>query len=253
MAKLEFGWEEGARRVVDAGLRVTNLIGLGPFHLAEPDRWGAQRERVVRALDTATEVGAECLVFTTGPAGPLPWEEAADALEAALAPVLPEARSRGVPFAIEHTNSLRVDVGFVHTLADALDLARRLDAGVCMESTPAGRSVAPDTITAGADRLRLVQISDRGRDLAAEPARPRRQPPPRSHPRRGACRLPGLDLSSSVPLSYCPACGAASSAHRDARRARRNLRTSRRRTRRFRSPGLGASAERRAGTWQQRQ
>ena len=39
----------------------------------------------------------------------------------------------GVPFAIEHTNSLRVDVGFVHTLRDAIDLARRLDTGVCME------------------------------------------------------------------------------------------------------------------------
>ena len=100
-------------------------------------------------------------MFTTGPAGPLPWEEAADALEAALAPVLAEARSRGVPFAIEHTNSLRVDVGFVHTLADAIDLARRLDAGVCMEVNAcwAERGLA-DTITAGADRLRLVQVSD---------------------------------------------------------------------------------------------
>jgi sugar phosphate isomerase/epimerase len=147
--------------VVDAGLRVTNLIGLGPFHLAEPDRWEAQRERIVRALDTATAVGAECLVFTTGPAGPLPWEEAADALEAALAPVLHEARSRGVPFAIEHTNSLRVDIGFVHTLADAIDIARRLDAGVCMEVNAcwAERGLG-DTITAGADRLRLVQVSD---------------------------------------------------------------------------------------------
>jgi len=147
--------------VVDAGLRVTNLIGLGPFHLAEPDRWGAQRERVGSAIDTASEVGAECLVLTTGPAGPLPWEEAADALEAALAPVLPEARSRGVPFAIEHTNALRVDVGFIHTLADALDLARRLDAGVCMEVNAcwAERGLA-ETITAGAELLRLVQVSD---------------------------------------------------------------------------------------------
>ena len=60
VAKLErFGWDEGTRRVVDAGLRVTNLIGLGPFHLAQPDRWDAQRERIVRALDTATAVGAE--------------------------------------------------------------------------------------------------------------------------------------------------------------------------------------------------
>ena len=162
VAKLErFGWDEGTRRIVDAGLRVTNLIGLGPFHLAQPERWDAQRERIVRALDTATAVGAECLVFTTGPAGQLPWDDAADALEAALAPVLPEARARGVPFAIEHTNSLRVDVGFVHTLADAIDLARRLDVGVCMEVNAcwAERGLA-DTITAGADRLQLVQVSD---------------------------------------------------------------------------------------------
>lgn len=162
VAKLErYGWDEGTSRVVDAGLRVTNLIGLGPFRLAEPDRWDAQRERIVRALDTAAAVGAECLVFTTGPAGALPWDEAADALESALAPVLPEARARGVPFAIEHTNSLRVDIGFVHTLADAIDLARRLDAGVCMEVNAcwAERGLA-DTIRAGVDRLRLVQLSD---------------------------------------------------------------------------------------------
>jgi sugar phosphate isomerase/epimerase len=162
VAKVErFGWEDGTRRVADAGLRVTNLIGLGPFHLAEPTRWDAQRERIVRALDTAAAVGAECLVLTTGPAGPLSWEEAADALEAALAPVLPEARARDVPFAIEHTNSLRVDVGFVHTLADAIDLAQRLDVGVCMEVNAcwAERGLA-GTIAAGADRLRLVQVSD---------------------------------------------------------------------------------------------
>src|SRR6185369_9347842 len=61
------------------------------------------------------------------------WEAAADALEQALAPVLHEARTRNVDFAIEHTNPLRVDVGFVHTLRDAIDLARRLDTGVCME------------------------------------------------------------------------------------------------------------------------
>jgi sugar phosphate isomerase/epimerase len=162
VAKLErFGWDEGARRVVDAGLRVTNLIGLGPFHLAERDGWESQRERLVRALDTAIAVSAECVVFTTGPAGSLPWEDAADAFEAALAPVLVEARGRGVPFAIEHTNSLRVDVSFVHTLRDALDLARRLDAGVCMEVNAcwAERGLA-GTVAGGVDRLRLVQVSD---------------------------------------------------------------------------------------------
>ena len=162
VAKLErFGWDEGTRRIARAGLRVTNLIGLGPFRLADPAAWDAQRDRLVRALDTASALGAECLVFTTGPAGALTWEEAADALEAALAPVLSEARRRGVPFAIEHTNSLRVDIGFVHTLADAVDLARRLDVGVCMEVNAcwAERGLAA-TVAAGVDRLRLVQVSD---------------------------------------------------------------------------------------------
>lgn len=173
VAKLErFGWDDGTRRVVDAGLRVTNLIGLGPFHLAHPDRWDAQRERIVRALDTATAVGAECLVFTTGPAGPLPWDEAADALEAALAPVLPEAASRAVPFAIEHTNSLRVDVGFVHTLADVVDVARRLGTGVCMEVNAcwAERGLA-QTVARGVDAFRVVQVSDYAIGTLSTPAR----------------------------------------------------------------------------------
>ena len=162
VAKLErSGWDEGTARVVDAGLRVTNLIGLGPFHLAYPDRWGEQQDRLVRAIDVAKRVNAECLVFTTGPAGPLTWEAAADALEHALAPVLREARTRNIPFAIEHTNSLRVDVGFVHTLRDAVDLARRLDTGVCMEINAcwAERGLAA-TIREGIDTLKLVQVSD---------------------------------------------------------------------------------------------
>jgi sugar phosphate isomerase/epimerase len=162
LVKLErHGWAEGAARVRDAGLRVTNLIGLGPFHLAHPEQWEQQRERLLLAIEAGATVGAECMVVTTGPAGPLPWEDAADALAEALAPVLTEARARGVPFALEHTNSLRVDVGFVHTLADVMDLARRLDIGVCMEVNAcwAERGLAA-TIATGVDRLRLVQVSD---------------------------------------------------------------------------------------------
>ena len=165
VAKLEaFGWQPGTDLVVAAvqrGLHVVDLIGLGPFRLSEPQRWDVQRDRLVRSIDTAVEVGADRIVFTTGPFAPLTWEEAADALEQALAPVLHEARSRGVEFAIEHTNSLRVDVGFVHTLRDAVDLARRLDTGVCMEMNAcwAERGLAA-TIRDGVDRIRLVQVSD---------------------------------------------------------------------------------------------
>ncbi len=165
VAKLErFGWAEGTKRVADAaarGLRVANLIGLGPFHLADPASWPRQQDRLAQSVTTATEVGAECMVFTTGPFAPLTWEEAADALAAALTPILADAASHGVPFAIEHTNSLRVDVGFVHTLKDAVDLARRFDVGVCMELNACWAERDLDaTIRAGVDRIRLVQVSD---------------------------------------------------------------------------------------------
>jgi sugar phosphate isomerase/epimerase len=165
VAKLEaYGWDRGVdvvRRAVEDGLRVADLIGLGPFHLAEPGQWGRRQERLVRSLDAAVALGAPLLVFTTGPFAPLPWDEAADALEQALTPVLHEARARGVDFALEHTNSLRVDVGFVHTLHDAVDVARRLDTGVCMEMNAcwAERDLSR-TIGAGIDRIRLVQVSD---------------------------------------------------------------------------------------------
>ncbi len=162
VAKLErAGWGEGVERVEAAALRVGNLIGLGPFHLDDPTRWTPQRERLVRAVDAAVILDADCLVFTTGPSGRLTWEEAADALETAMAPVLAVAREHGVPFAIEHTNPLRVDVGFVHTLRDDIDLARRLGTGVCMEINAcwAERDLGR-TIRDGVDTLRLVQVSD---------------------------------------------------------------------------------------------
>jgi sugar phosphate isomerase/epimerase len=202
VAKLEaHGWDDGVARVVDAvgsGLRVVNLIGLGPFHLARPDRWAEQQERLVRAIAAAEAFGAGCLVFTTGPATPLRWEEAADALEHALAPVLPASRAAGVPFAIEHTNSLRVDVGFVHSLRDAIALARRLDTGVCMEINACWAERDLDgTIADGVDRLRLVQVSDFRVGTLATPDR--RVPGDGDIPLR---RILGTVLAAGYPGSF---------------------------------------------------
>jgi sugar phosphate isomerase/epimerase len=72
LAKLEAaGLDAGAKRLRDAGLRITNLIGLGPFRLDDPSQWPEQRSRVEQALDAAEAVGAECMILTTGPAGQL--------------------------------------------------------------------------------------------------------------------------------------------------------------------------------------
>lgn len=162
LRKLEAdGIDASVARLRDSGLRVANVIGIGPFRLDQPPRWDAQRDRFRLAVDIASRLEAGCLVLTSGPAGGLPWEAAADALEEALTPVLPEARRRRVRVALEHTNSLRVDVGFVHSLRDAVDLANRLGIDVCMEVNAcwAERGLH-ETIDAGANRLALVQVSD---------------------------------------------------------------------------------------------
>src|SRR5436309_2518445 len=123
-----------AERVAERGLTVGNLIGPGSFRLDDRGSWPAQQDRFRWIVDAAAVLQAGCVVFTTGRAGGLTWEQAADALEDALDPVVAHAADRGVALALEHTNSLRPDIGFVHRLRDAVDLARRLGIGVCMET-----------------------------------------------------------------------------------------------------------------------
>ena len=127
-----------------SALRIANVIGVGHTGLA-------------RAFDIAWRLQAPAIVFTTGPSGRLEWEDAADAFAATLEPLLPAP----VTLCLEHTNSLRVDVSFVHSLRDAIDLARRLDLSVCMEINAcwAERSLA-QTIAEGIDRIGIVQVSD---------------------------------------------------------------------------------------------
>jgi len=158
------GWPHATTalaRAVEAGLTVVDLIGLGAFDLARPETWERGRDRCLRAVEAAEHLGVPRTVFTTGRFVPLPWDEAADAFAEAIGPVTAEAARRGVAFAIEHTNSLRPDVGFVHSLRDAVDLADRLDVGVCMEVNAcwAERDLAA-TIRRGIGRIALVQISD---------------------------------------------------------------------------------------------
>jgi sugar phosphate isomerase/epimerase len=164
VAKLDaHGWDDGIALVRRAGVHVANVIGLGPFTLDDPQAWSRQADRCERALAAADVLGARCLVLTTGRAGALTWDDAADALERAMQPALAEARRRGVRVALEHTNSLRTDVSFVHTLRDDVDLARRLGAGVCLEVNAcwAERDLERTIRDATSDgTLHLVQVSD---------------------------------------------------------------------------------------------
>lgn len=154
------GWERYVDRIRAGGYRVANVIGVGPIAWSDPAGQAEGLAKTRDALDAARAFGAECIVLTTGPAGALTWEDAADAYAQTVGPLF-EEHGRGIQVALEHTNGLRVDVGFLHTLRDAIDFARRLGVGVCMEINAcwAERGLA-DTITNGIDAIRIVQLSD---------------------------------------------------------------------------------------------
>jgi sugar phosphate isomerase/epimerase len=150
-----------AAKFIDAGLRVTNLLVPGPFSLDAPNAWSEQKDRMAVVMEIALLLRPELVVLTTGPARQLPWERAADALEEVMAGTIIEAHREHLPVAIEHTHALRTDVGFLHTLRDAIELAWRLDVGVCLEVNAcwAERNLG-GTIGAGIDAIALVQLSD---------------------------------------------------------------------------------------------
>ena len=153
--------EQVAGRVCDRGLTVTNMLGLGVFNLAAPESWPAQHERFLAAVGVGAAVGAECLVALSGPAWPMSWEDAADALVEASQGFVAAARRSGVEVCLEHTNALRMDVSFLHTLADTVDLAERMGLGVCMDVSACwNERRLGTTVTSASDRFRPVQISD---------------------------------------------------------------------------------------------
>jgi sugar phosphate isomerase/epimerase len=162
------GLDVAVARVRDGGLRVSNLVELGWCNLDDPSTWSAHQERLLAAVDVAASLsgsgagsGTGCLVLTTGPAGRLDWAEAADALAEMLAPVRVAAVGDDVALTIEPTGPLRLDLSFVTTLRDGVELADRLGVGVCIEvnSCFAERGLL-DTVRGAVDLVEHVQVSD---------------------------------------------------------------------------------------------
>lgn len=142
-----FGWEASPAAVRDAGLRVSSI--------------SCFRSGTARSLELCTKVGAKVLYLSTGGYGPIPWEEAATAFGAEMQPLAGRAAELGVKLAVEPTNPLRADHSFVHSLRDALDLARRCGMSVVVDlySTWYERGLEA-LLGANPDLLALVQVCD---------------------------------------------------------------------------------------------
>jgi sugar phosphate isomerase/epimerase len=161
LRKLEAaGIDAATRRIVDAGLRVSNIVELGWWDLRDEATWAPQQARLLAAVDAASAFGG-CLVLTTGPAHPMEWDDAVGALDAAITPLRDHARARGVPLTVEPTNQLRLDLSFCTTVRDGVDLARALGVGLCVEcnSSFAERDLIA-TLSGATDVLAHVQVSD---------------------------------------------------------------------------------------------
>jgi len=155
------GWDAGLDKLRAAGLRVSSLMPGSGFHLDRPESWDAHRVALRRAVDAAVGIGAESVFMSAGPPGGISTEEAERAFAEAIAPVSAYASERGMPLAMEHNNTLRRDLGFIHSLADAIDYCRDIGFGICVEINNCWIERRPEALfRRGVDLFRIVQVSD---------------------------------------------------------------------------------------------
>jgi sugar phosphate isomerase/epimerase len=171
----DYGVAPAADLFAESGLAVSVLLGASGFSIDDRSRWPQQIDDVKLALDQAAGVEAACLLMSSGPPGPLSYQEAEEHYKEILAVVVPEAAARGVPLAFEHNHALRVDLGYVHSLHDALDLADDVDSPffkICFEVNNAWiERHLYDDIAHRFGRIGLVQISDFAEGTLSTPER----------------------------------------------------------------------------------
>jgi sugar phosphate isomerase/epimerase len=154
------GLDRAKGLIGSSGIRTVHVFTRG-LTLHDEATWPNDRARVREGIELAAELGSPWFGLTAGPAGPLGWDEAAAALGRAIEPLVASGEAGGVRLAIEHSLPVRVEIGFVHSLRDCIDLADRLGIGATMECNYcfAERDLAT-TVARGVATLATVQVSD---------------------------------------------------------------------------------------------
>lgn len=161
-----------ARRAAESGVEISHLWVHCPLSLDRPEHWPDEREILGLAMDVALTVRPDVVVLTTGSAGTLPWEQAADALDEALRGTVREAEREGIRLALEPTPPQLGASGFVHTLRDAIELGWRLGTAACLDLDACwNERNLMGTLASAIDDIALVQVADRPLDVRAIPAR----------------------------------------------------------------------------------
>ena len=129
---IECGVEEAARRIRDAGLRVSGLCR-GGWYTVDGRLSDAVVDDNFRAVDEAEAIGAECLVMVVGGLSPGSRDivAARELVAEGLQRTLEYARLARVPVAIEPLHPMyAADRACVNTVGQALDLCDLLGTGI---------------------------------------------------------------------------------------------------------------------------
>lgn len=127
--KLEaYGPARGIKKIKDAGLKVASFHGIGGLYTREqPQRFEQNLDIALRGLEWCAEMEAGCGLIVGGPREGRTWEEAAKEYTDGVRQILPAARERGIPLAIEPLHPIRQQWMWLNTLKDACDLASEMD------------------------------------------------------------------------------------------------------------------------------
>jgi sugar phosphate isomerase/epimerase len=128
----EVGLEEACRLLTESGLRVSSLCRGGFFTTADSAEAEAAEASNQEAIEEAAALEAATLVLVPGglPPGDRDLVAARDRAAQAIERLVPYAHERGVNLGIEPMNPIyAADRGVISTLAQALDIAERFDAG----------------------------------------------------------------------------------------------------------------------------
>ena len=169
------GLREARLAIERSGLEVSGYGTCGFFSLFDCERWPAELEEARRHIAHAGEFGAATLTMVTGSGKGRPYPKSEAAFREIIEQLLPDAERAGVVIVLEHTGALRVDLCFIHTLHDALDLAEKVGSphfAICCEINNAWseRFLYEDVATRGS-LIGLLQISDFAEGTLATPDR----------------------------------------------------------------------------------
>jgi sugar phosphate isomerase/epimerase len=155
------GWDPWLKAIKATDLDVVYLnYGIGA-EVTDDSAWKQDESTLLRMVDAAAELGAGCIYFSPGPPGQVRWEEAVDRLGAQLSRVIVAAKGCAVAIGLENTVSSRPELGFLHSVRDAMTAARQLGVGVCVDLygcwvEPALKQTLQDNV----ELIHLVQVSD---------------------------------------------------------------------------------------------